>query len=394
MRALVIGTGAAGNKAAIGLFEQQIISEEDLVLVNSTLRDIPEEYRGYGIQLSLEQEGCGKERDIAKEISLKALKSGRLNVKNMIKPEHQKIIIITSIEGGTGSGSSTIIAKYCKQVIGLPVEVIGFKGFEDDTRGLQNTVEWFQDLEEDYGIQVICNQKFLKAAGGNRLKAEKLANEELVNRVKLSLGTVIRDAGQNIDPADIFKISNTTGYTTSEYLEFDEKIKSIEQFNDIIKVMLDDTKSLENESPNATRLGVIINMNENSQNYIDYSYSVIKERMGKHIYEIFPHIQYDRSQPEFIGLIISGMKMPVEEVKAVYNKYKEESDALNNEDNFFDEIRSLRGNAKDNKFNMLKAQTNTVNENDFFNSFSNTSNDKKINNQKQNNKDKISTSEY
>ena len=39
MRALVIGVGAAGNKAAIDLIENGVISEEHIVLINSTIKD-------------------------------------------------------------------------------------------------------------------------------------------------------------------------------------------------------------------------------------------------------------------------------------------------------------------------------------------------------------------
>lgn len=376
MRGLIIGTGAAGNKAAIELLERNYICKEDLLLINSTLRDIPQEYRGYACQLSLDQEGCGKERDVAKDITLKAIQTGRLDLKKFILPEHKKVIIITSIEGGTGSGSSVIIAKYCKKVLGMATEVIGFKGFEDDTRGLQNTVEWFQDLDSAYGVQTICNAKFLKEAG-NRLRAEKMANEELCKRVSLSLGLVIKESDQNIDPADIFKISNTTGYTDIQYIPVTERIKSIDTFNAIIKVALDETKSMEVDNPSASRLGVIMNLQKSSQEYVDYGYNVIKERYGSHIYEVFQHIQNDDSQEEFIGIIVSGMKMPVDEVKRVFEKYKKESEALNTDDDFFAEIRSLQGNSKDSQFNMLKSSADTMDESDFFKEFSNTKNDKK-----------------
>lgn len=382
MRGLIIGTGAAGNKAAIELLERNYISKEDLLLINSTMRDIPQEYRGYACVLSDEQEGCGKERSIAKEITLKALQTGKADIRKFILPEHKKVIVITSVEGGTGSGSSPIIAKYCKQVLGMPVEIIGFKGFEDDTRGLQNTVEWFQELSPEYGIQTICNSRFLKQANGNRLRAEKLANEELCKRVSLSLGLVIKESAQNIDPADIFKISNTTGYTDIQYIPVDDKIKSIEQFNAIVKVGLDETKSLEVEEPNAKRLGIILNLQRSSQEFIDFTFSVIKERYGSHVYEVFQHVQYDEAQEEFIGIIVSGMKLPIEEVKHVYDKYVRESSALSSDDDFFSEISGLVGNRKDNEFNMLRRSENTITEDAFFNGFYTDKKKPQVNNKK------------
>ena len=355
MRALIIGTGAAGNKAVINLLESGIILEEDALLINSTLKDIPEKYRGKAIQLSQECEGCGKERGIAKDITLDAL--------DLIKYEHEKVIIVTSIEGGTGSGSTAILADYCYSESEMNVEIFAFKGFEEDGRGLANSIEFFQDLQPYYGVQIIRNDAFLKEAGGNIKKAQKLANEELAKRIVVSLGQVIKDSEDNVDDTDLYKATNTEGYSTIEFLNIEDKIKSVEEFNKIVTEMIDSSKSLSLEKPSAQRIAVILNLQESSQDNVDYKFKVIKDKLGKP-YELFKHIQYDKKLGEFIAIIASGMKMPIEELKLLNDRYKEESESVDkSEDNFYELARSMVGNKEDNRYNMVRCRKRASNPN-------------------------------
>lgn len=370
MKVLVVGTGAGGNKSVIKLIEEGIIDRQDAVLINSTIKDVPAEYRDSAIQLG-GVNGCGKERSVGKDITLDAISSGSLNLDSLVNPDHEKVIIVTTLEGGTGSGSSVVLAKYFKDVIGINTEIIGFTGFEEDGRGLQNSIEFFQDLDEEYTVQIIRNSSFLKAANGNKLKAEAAANNELAKRIKVQLGTLIYDSVQNIDSTDLYKVNNTTGYTTVEYKEIEERIKSTDQFNAFIKEMLDETKSLEVTNPSMSRLAVIMNLNTSSQDFIDFKFPTIKERLGVP-YESFNHIEYVEDIPEFIAIIAAGQKMPVDEVKAIYKRYEEESSFVNKErDGFFSEIRGLKGNVEDDMFNMIhgKKKNSAKAKEDFLSSF-------------------------
>ena len=60
MRALIIGTGAAGNKAVVNLMELGVVDKDDVLLINSTLKDVPEKYRNIAVKLSDEYDVCGK----------------------------------------------------------------------------------------------------------------------------------------------------------------------------------------------------------------------------------------------------------------------------------------------------------------------------------------------
>ena len=376
MRLKIIGIGAAGNKAVINLIEKSYVSPRDVVLINSTIKDVPANYRDYAIRLSDEVQGCGQERNLAKDICLNAMKEGRLNLDNLIDPEYDKVVIITSTNGGTGSGASTIIAKYLNEVVGIEVEVIGLVGFEDESaRALRNLIEFCQDLSGDYAIQLIRNSAYLQRCRGNRSAAELEVNDEVARRIMVMSGVMLKDAEQNVDDTDIQKLNNRHGYKTVEYIEVYDKIKNMQQFNDILIEMLDESPSIDSESARVGRLGIMMNLAPQSQQFIDRSFDILKERFGEP-YEVFTHIEYVEELPQFIAVIASGMSMPANKINEIYDKYTEMSESVvKSKDNFFEEVQNLRGNDDDAMFDSFSSvgkgmiSTHEASRNNFFASF-------------------------
>ena len=369
MKIKVIGTGAAGNKAAVNLIEKGVLSQDKILLINSTLRDVPDNYRSLAIKFSDTIGGCGKERDLSKNLCLSSIKDGTLNtIDTFIEEDDELVILVGSTEGGTGSGSVIVLARYISKVLGVAVQCFGFTGFEEDGRGLQNTVEYFQDLQEEYVIQTISNKKFLAEANNNKLKAEKLANDDFAKRISVLAANGIVDSEQNIDETDMYKVSTTPGYMTIGKASL-EKIKNVEQFNKILTELIDNDKSVDISTKSQKRLAVFINANEETRDYIDYSFNVIKSKLGIP-YELFQHIQYEPDQEQYISFISSGMKMPIDEVKEVYEKYKVESSKVNKEkDSFFDFASELKGDSKDSMFNTGGMRRNTIDKNSFIDDF-------------------------
>ena len=369
MKIKVIGTGAAGNKAAVNLIERGVLSQDRILLINSTLRDVPDNYRSLAIKFSDTIGGCGKERDLSKNLCLSSIKDGTLGaIDEFIKEDDELVILVGSTEGGTGSGSVIVLAKYISKVLGVAVQCFGFTGFEEDGRGLQNTVEYFQDLQEDYVIQTISNKKFLSEANNNKLRAEKLANDEFAKRVSVLAANGIVDAEQNIDETDMYKVATTPGYMTIARASL-EKIKNVDQFNKILTDLIDNDKSVDINTKSQKRLAVFINAKEETRDYIDYSFNVIKSKLGVP-YEVYTHIQNEEDQEEYISFISSGIKMPLDEVKEVYEKYKLESSKVNKDkDSFFDFASELKGDSKDSMFNTGGIRRNTIDRDSFIDDF-------------------------
>lgn len=338
MKALVLGIGAAGNKAAMELLNRKVVAAEDVVLVNSTEKDFPKDVEVETLILSPTNSGCGKERSLAKEYAMVAIGSGKFDFE--LDDDYDTAIIVTSLEGGTGSGSTPLIARYCDQSLGLNTHIFGFCGFEEDPRGLKNTVDFFKEIGTDITMHTIANKKFLAQARNNKFKAEELANKEFASEVEILLGKVLADSTQNIDDTDIYKVANTTGYMVISKIELTKSLDSFDDFDKICRQLVQNASSIKTAEPSATRMGVILNLNEHSEEYIDFAYVFLKEEYGTP-YETFTHKQYDGGQ-EYISIIVGGMMMPLDEVQAVYERYKEEAQKVNrSEDSFFDKIETF-----------------------------------------------------
>ena len=367
MRVKLIGVGAAGNKAAIEAVDKKVLAQNNVLLVNSTLRDIPPEYKGDKYQYSKAYGGCGKERKIAKDLCMSDLKDGSIPINAFLgydTPEQAElVIIVTSTEGGTGSGSSTVLARYISGMLGINVHVFGFIGFKSDVRGLKNTLEWFKELSEDYAVECIDNSKFLPECRDNKMKAEKAANDEFCKKIGMLIGNPIRDSEHNIDPTDLLKVSaQTTGFMCIESAQF-EKIKNREQFEQVVINMIDNSKSLDIGKISSSRVAVIINISEASTDYISYE-DIIDERYGSP-YEVFLHIQHESDMPEFITVIAGGIKMPIEEVEQIHNEYKRRMDRVDKDDDTFFAAAQGLEMEDDDKFSM-KDKKKTMSAEEFF----------------------------
>ena len=360
----IFGIGAAGNKCALKLLELGVCNKEDLVLVNSTKRDIAESYDGKLYIFNSTEGGCGKERSVGREYAANAMRAGKFD--DAITDKDESVILITSLEGGTGSGATPIMAKYFSEVLGKNVHIIAFSGFNSDVRGLQNSVEFFQEIDFECDVQCIDLKEFNAASMNNHIKAEELADEEVAQRVKILLGKTIIPSEQNIDEIDMLKLVNTTGYKTIEHLEFKDDLLDQNQFNQLCKKMIYGSKSLKTKDPAELRLGVILNIKPASEDAVDYDFNVIKEAYG-FPYETFFHKQYNGGA-QFIEFICSGMKLPIEEIKAIHERYKEQTAKVNKSaDEFFAEIQTLNKNQDDIRFDMVKASKKaTISKSDFF----------------------------
>ena len=350
MKIMLIGVGASGNKAVINSISRGVVKEQDTILINSTSKDIPKDYTGNTIIISPDDYGCGKEIKVARKYAMNAIKTGKFDgCDNAL--EYDSIIFITSTEGGTGSGATPILAQYFAQKYGRNVHVIAFTGFEEDVRGLSNTIQFFKNMNDNLIIQTISNASFMNQAGGNKFKAEQMANDELAQRIRIITGMDFIESDQNIDNMDILKVSNTVGYMTAEKSIIRKPLIDQNDFNSLMKHMIMDSHSLKSNNPGTARLALILNVNE-SEDAIDYKYTGLIEAFGKP-YEIFLQKQWD-GKDEYIAMIISGMDMPIDEVEAMYNRYKEETEKVNKKsDSFFDKMQSFDLDDNDAHFDMI-----------------------------------------
>lgn len=351
----IIACGAGGNKAAQGLLYHRVFSNlDDILMMNSTERDFPKE-ASKNCVLIQNIGGCGKEREVGKDIMVKYLDDPvARNKLDEFLGDDTHLVLIGSMGGGTGSGGLNVLAKYARDLLEMDVTLIAFKGFLEDTREMKNSIDFLKEVPENIAFQIIANSSFLNECGGNKVRAEFAANFEFARRISIMLGTPLVPSQQNIDANDLYKITTTPGYQTVEYVKF-EDIKNKNQMDEVIQNMIDNTHSLPTE-PGCTCIGVMLNVKEKTLNSFDFTYRVIDQAYSNEVTpEKFPHIQYcsdSRDDKEWMSLIVSGLKLPMNELQKLYTQYLRALDKLEKEskDQFFDTVKKLDTNRTPRRF--------------------------------------------
>lgn len=355
MNVKIIGIGAAGNKAAIETAKLGIVNTEDILLMNTAIQDIPELYKGRSIIFSNKTSagGCGKERNRSKDFITDFISDGdnlAQTLNHFILPGDLPVVV-TSTEGGTGSGAAPIVAAYIDEVVGTRPQLIAFTGTEDDIRGLQNTLDFFKDCADlcsDCAVQAISNKKYMPIANNNKLRAEQMANEDFIRRIKVLQGSILRESSQNIDAMDHLKLVTTPGYMSIESISTTEAIENLDQFNKLCENMINSTKSLSNGSDRCVRIGIILNISDDDKDNIDWSFDKIKSQFAE-IGEAFLHVQTSLNETRSITVIMCGMEMPIKFVMATYEKFKSRTSKSAKETNFAKTMAGIKteGNAYD-----------------------------------------------
>jgi hypothetical protein len=263
--------------------------------------------------------GTGKERGIARRITIEYLNAYGSVLDEFVK-DADVVCVVNSTEGGNGSGASSVIYKYLLNVCVKNVLGFAFTGFEEDSRGLKNTLEFFRDADPHIALQVISNKKFLPFLGKNKLQAERLANEEFVERLRIIRGLDLQESTQNIDKTDLLKLVTTPGYIQVEHFAVIPEPHTELQMNQLLAVMLHNSKSLPTTST-CKRLGVILSLQDDLKDVVDYSYADLIKYYGTP-YELFTHVQEATTRGNEICIIAAGLEMPMEAVQAVYDTFK------------------------------------------------------------------------
>lgn len=345
---MLFGMGAAGNKAAILAVEQRIIEKKDVVLINSTVTDIPNNYDGTVIELPGNVGGTGKDRSISKKQAKMVLSNKTIDLEKILNMNDKEgkikqVIFVTSTDGGSGSGSTVEFANYIVNELKIPVMVCAFIGRARDIRGQRNTVEFFKELSDKITVQIIMNEEFANNMNDtNDSKIEAEANAEFCIRLSVILGNNMDNVNveQNLDQRELYKIRTTPGYMIVSTRLFDQKIKNSEQVKKEAVDMFDQLKSPDPDSRDMVRAGLIYSSEKEESSYMDIL-PVVKDKFGM-AYEVFTHRQYKQSSARFISVIMAGLVMPSETIKSVYKQYKDQSQAINKtDDGFFKSVKEM-----------------------------------------------------
>ena len=196
-------------------------------------------------------------------------------------------------------------------------------------------------------------------------RKKELANKKFCENIRILLGGTITESKQNIDESDLLKLVNTPAFMVIESANLN-KIKNVDDYNKRLISATDDSKSLTTE-PTCKRFGTILDISDKESYFVDYSNKVLKDRYGVP-YESFSHIQ-NVHEDNTIQFIISGLKMPVEDIEEVYNDFINTRASVDvSKDEFFSKNFSTEANEFDTLTKSEKEKNINSAKADFFNS--------------------------
>lgn len=223
----VIGTGGAGNNTINRIMEIGITGVE-AIAVNTDAQDLLYTKADRKILIGKEITkglGAGSNPKIGEE----AARESEAEIKESLKGADM-VFITCGLGGGTGTGSSPIIAEVAKKIGALTVGVVTLPFSMEGRRRYENAIYGLEKLEQVVDtLIVIPNDKLLELAPGVPINtAFKVADELLTNAVKGISELVTKEGLINLDFADIKAIMERGGVALIGVGESDSENRAIE----------------------------------------------------------------------------------------------------------------------------------------------------------------------
>ena len=309
MNTYIFGMGAAGNKATLDLVELKVINSDSYALFNTNSGDIPRDQHSKFIQLESEFEGGAAKDPAVGRAAMQNYLSDEKNVHdlyNSIPEDVDFVSIITSVEGGTGSGATPILADYIANVLDIPVHLFVFIGFHNEQVGMNNTIEFIKRLIalSNVTIHIIQNDKF--NAPTYKLK-EKEANKYVGTLLNVIKGENRENSTQNIDDADAYKLFTTPGIMGIVTINCSGRRSKTDMNAAVVEAF--DSSVEADYGGDAKRLAMILNASEPTQEIFDDELTSVRYYTNSSggPEEIYRHIQYDGTTNEYCVIVAAGM---------------------------------------------------------------------------------------
>lgn len=327
----IIGIGNMGNMvAALAAANKQMpviglnTSEQDLDAVkSSTAIDC----------LFMGGNGAGKDRTKSKDYMKQFIKSllGDDKFKKFID-QVDVIFIVSSTGGGTGSGTSPMLADILRNLYKDKIVIlIGTLPTIGESIGAQrNTIEYLTEVVRlNIPYILFDNQN----ASGTTNEVFDKVNKDVVDTVSVIRGDYNRISPYGmIDTADMKKLVTLPGLIHVNILNgiYLEKIPTDGTIEDLV---LDSIKSntmvTVDRDKIVKRRGYIVNLSEDVQPYFNKDLPEITKQYGEPL-EVFDHfaINNDDESQNFVIIIQSGLSLPENRLKAIQHRIQAAEEAL------------------------------------------------------------------
>jgi len=223
----VIGSGGAGNNTITRMMEVGIVGAET-VAVNTDAQDLL--YSDADVKVLIGKEitgglGAGGDPKIGEE----AAKESREDIKKML--EGSDLVFVTcGLGGGTGTGSSPVIAETAKKLGALTIGIVTLPFTMEGQQRMKNAKDGLENLRKVVDtIIIVPNDKLLEIVPDVSLAtAFKVADEILVNSVKGIAELITKPGLINLDLADVRTVMSGGGLAMIGMGESDTENRAIE----------------------------------------------------------------------------------------------------------------------------------------------------------------------
>jgi len=208
----VVGAGGGGTNALNSMISQSQISGVDFIAINTDAQSLLSNHADTKIQIGDNlTKGLGSGGD--PEIGRQAAEESEEKIRNALEGSDM-VFIAAGMGGGTGTGSTPIIAKVAKEVGALTVAVVTKPfSFEGARRSVaaEDGIENLKDRVDT--LIVIPNQRILDVVDKklSLLEAFKVADSVLTQGVQGISDLITKPGLINVDFADVRTIMSSAG---------------------------------------------------------------------------------------------------------------------------------------------------------------------------------------
>ena len=223
----VVGTGGAGNNTITRLMEVGIVGAQTIA-INTDAQDLL--YSDADIKVLIGKEitgGLGAGGD--PKIGTEAAKESKDDIKRVL--EGSDLVFITcGLGGGTGTGSSPIIAETAKKLGALTIAIVTLPFTMEGRQRMNNAKDGLENLRKFVDtIIVIPNDKLLEVVPDvSIVTAFRVADEILVNSVKGITELITKPGLINLDLADVRTVMQNGGLAMIGIGESDTENRAME----------------------------------------------------------------------------------------------------------------------------------------------------------------------
>lgn len=327
----VIGVGNCGGQIATKAAEELKI---DVVVINTSDQDL-ETMKGDTIKSFLigDKRGAGQNRFTAKEALKESIKVviEDVNFKTFVASQ-EKIFIVGSTGGGTGSGIGPLLYYFVNQMTEAQVTLIGVLPTLGEDKGVQENTLYYLDeiynVMKDTRYMLVDNNKLANLSSVRMMES---INADVVESIKILsgyYGSITSYA--SMDDKDMLTLTEPVGrVVTASALDITEKDLDTTTIEEMIVHDLKTNTHCEIDRDGVvTNTGIITNLSQKINDSFNMNIPGISEFIGEPTGTGFKHIaiNQDSSIPNNVYFIATGLSPINDRIEKINARIKELKD--------------------------------------------------------------------